>query len=120
MALKMAWGGTAGKEQVVDVRDRATGQVAVADRVVRGNVHTNGLESLWSMIKRAYKGTFHKLSPKHLDRYVQEDAGRQNLQERNTVETMAAIATGMQGKRLRYRELIAPNWRPNGSLPTAA
>ncbi len=32
-------------------------------------------ESLWSMLKRAHKGTFHKLSPKHLDRYVQELAG---------------------------------------------
>ena len=33
---------------------------------VRGDVHTNGIESLWSMLKRAHKGTFHKLSPKHL------------------------------------------------------
>ncbi len=39
---------------------------------VKGEVHTNGIESLWSMLKRAHKGTFHKLSPKHLDRYVQE------------------------------------------------
>ena len=41
---------------------------------VRGDVHTNGIESLWSMLKRAHKGTFHKLSPKHLDRYVREFA----------------------------------------------
>ena len=33
---------------------------------VRGHVHTNGIESFWSMLKRAHKGTFHKLSPKHL------------------------------------------------------
>ena len=32
---------------------------------VRGNVHTNGVESFWSMLKRAHKGTFHKLSPWH-------------------------------------------------------
>ena len=37
---------------------------------VRGMVHTNGVESFWSTLKRAHKGTFHKLSPKHLDRYV--------------------------------------------------
>ena len=39
---------------------------------VRGDVHTNGIESLWSMLKRAHKGTFHKLSPKHLDRTCRE------------------------------------------------
>ena len=34
---------------------------------VSGMVHTNGMESFWSMLKRAHMGTFHKLSPKHLD-----------------------------------------------------
>ena len=42
---------------------------------VNGDVHTNGIESLWSLLKRAHTGTFHKLPPKHLDRYVQEFAG---------------------------------------------
>ena len=41
--------------------------------------HTNGIESFWSMLKRAYTGTFHKLSPKYLNRYVQEFSGRHNL-----------------------------------------
>ena len=72
------------------------------------------------MIKRAYKGTFHKLSPKHLDRYVQEFAGRHNLREQDTIAMMAAIATGMRGKRLRYTELIAPKGRPNGARPESA
>ena len=48
---------------------------------VRGPVHTNGVESFWSMLKRAHKGTFHKMSPKHLERYVQEFAGRHNVSE---------------------------------------
>ena len=80
---------------------------------VRGNVHTNGIESLWSMMKRAHKGTFHKLSPKHLDRYVQEFAARHNLRERDTIDIMAAVSEGGVGKRLRYDELIAPNCLPN-------
>ena len=88
-----------------------------ADEYVRGDIHTNGVESFWSMIKRAHKGTFHKLSPKHLDRYVQEFSGRHNLREQDTIEMMAAIATGMRGKRLRYRELIAPNGLPSGARP---
>ncbi len=82
---------------------------------VRGDVHTNGIESLWSMLKRAHKGTFHKLSPKHLDRYVQEFAGRHNLRERDTIEQLSAISDGMDGKRLRYRTLIAENGMASGS-----
>ena len=76
---------------------------------VRGDVHTNGIESLWSMLKRAHKGTFHKLSPKHLDRYVQEFAGRHNLRDEDTIDIMGAVVSGMEGKRLTYEMLIAPN-----------
>ena len=47
--------------------------------------HTNGIESLWSMLKRAHKGTFHKISPKHLDRYVTEFAGRHNQRPADTL-----------------------------------
>ncbi len=82
---------------------------------VKGDVHTNGIESLWSTLKRAHKGTFHKLSPKHLDRYVQEFAARHNLRELDTIDIIAAVTGGMDGKRLRYRELIADNGLPNGA-----
>ena len=44
-------------------------------------VHTNGVESFWSMLKRAHKGTFHRLSAKHLQRYVSEFVGRHNMRE---------------------------------------
>ena len=53
---------------------------------VRGDVHTNGMESLWSMLKRAYQGTFHKMSEKHLDRYVREFAGKHNLRDMDTLD----------------------------------
>ena len=82
---------------------------------VKGDVHTNGIESLWAMLKRAHTGTFHKLSPKHLDRYVQEVAGRHNLRELDTINIMFAVASGMEGKRLRYRELIADNGLDSGA-----
>ncbi len=74
---------------------------------VKGDVHTNGIESLWSMLKRAHKGTFHKLSPKHLDRYVQEFSGRHNIRQLDTIDQMSSMVKGMDGKRLRYRDLIA-------------
>ena len=66
-------------------------------------------------MKRAHKGTFHKLSPKHLDRYVQEFAARHNLREHDTVAIMGSVADGMGGKRLRYDELIADNGLVSGA-----
>ena len=80
---------------------------------VRGDVHTNGIESFWAVIKRAHKGTFHKLSPKHLNRYVGEFVGRHNLREQDTLAQMGAIAVGSEYKRLKYKELTAPNGLDN-------
>ena len=73
---------------------------------VRGQVHTQGVESFWSTLKRAHKGTFHRLSPKHLHRYVDEFVGRHNARSLDTIDQMAKIAKGMDGKRLRYRDLV--------------
>ena len=67
------------------------------------------------MLKRAHKGTFHKLSPKHLDRYVQEFAGRHNVREQDTIDQMAAVTDGMEGKRLTYPDLIAANGLASGA-----
>ena len=73
---------------------------------VRGMAHTNGIESFWSMLKRGYMGTFHRISSKHLGRYVREFAGRHNDRCLDTIEQMASIVRGMDGKRLSYKELI--------------
>ena len=73
---------------------------------VKGDVHTNGVESFWSMLKRAHKGTFHKLSPWHLQRYVNEFAKRHNIREQGTIRQMQSLVAGMIGKRLTYSELI--------------
>ena len=74
---------------------------------VRNQAHTNGIESFWAMLKRGYHGTYHKMSPKHLQRYVNEFSGRHNIREQDTIQQMAMIAKKSVGKRLRYRELIA-------------
>ena len=74
-------------------------------------VHTNGIESFWSMLKRAHKGTFHRLSPKHLQRYVNEFAGRHNIRDRDTIDQMTAVVAGLVGRRLLYRDLIRPTGR---------
>lgn len=82
---------------------------------VDGMIHIQGMESFWSMLKRAHKGTFHKVSPKHLQRYVDEFAGRHNVRDADTIDIMATFAAGTVGKRLRYRELIADNGLPSGA-----
>ena len=61
------------------------------------------------MLKRAHKGTFHRLSDKHLQRYVTEFAGRHNIRELDTEDQMRELVAGMEKKRLRYRDLIADN-----------
>ena len=74
---------------------------------VRDQVSTNGMESFWSMLKRAHKGTFHKISPKHLQRYVNEFSGRHGIREADTIDQMNAVIAGMVGRRLMYRDLVA-------------
>lgn len=86
-----------------------------AAEYVRGDVHTNGIESFWSMLKRAHKGTFHKLSPKHLQRYVDEFAARHGIRESGTMEQLRIVVRRMLGKQLRYRDLIAKNGLPSGA-----
>ena len=78
-----------------------------AGEYVRGQAHINGIESFWATLKRAYKGTFHHFSEKHLNRYVREFAGRHNVRDLDTIEQMCVLARGMIGKRLRYRDLVA-------------
>ena len=83
---------------------------------VRGDVHTNGVESFWSMLKRAHKRrTFHKMSPKHLNRYVREFAAKYNLHDLDALDLMGAVVTGMDGKQLGRHALIAPNGLDSGA-----
>ena len=74
---------------------------------VDGQAHTNGIESFWSLLKRGYMGTFHRLSPKHLQRYITEFSGRHNQRSLDTREQMGRMARGLDRKRLRYQDLIA-------------
>ena len=90
-----------------------------AGEYVRGNAHTNGIESFWAIIKRAHKGVYHKMSAKHLDRYARGFAGKQNCREMDTLDRMAHVAAGMRGRRLSYRKLIASNGLPSGARPAA-
>ena len=73
---------------------------------VDGQAHINGMESFWAMLKRGYYGTYHRPSPFHLQRYVNEFAGRHNQRPMDTIDQMRSMVRGMEGKELRYRDLI--------------
>ena len=87
---------------------------------VKGQAHTNGMESFWSMMKRGYYGTYHKMSPKHLGRYVAEFEGRHNQRPLDTIEQMKLMVGSADGKRLRYVDLKADNGLANHSRPAVA
>lgn len=81
-----------------------------AKEYVNGAVHVNGMESHWALLKRGFVGMYHQMSVKHLWRYVNEFAGRHNLRPLDTIDQMGLMAAGMDGKRLKYADLIGPKW----------
>jgi len=79
-----------------------------AHEYVRDGVSTNSIEAVWAVLKRGVYGTFHHVSPKHLDRYINEFTFRLNEGnvERHTTERLASFVDGVAGKRLTYKALI--------------
>ncbi len=78
-----------------------------AKEYVNGMAHTNGIESVWAILKRGYHGTFHHFSFKHLQRYVDEFTFRLNEGncERDTIDRMKSLCAASANKRLTYRDL---------------
>ena len=85
--------------------DRETVRHSIGE-YVRGQASTNGIESFWAMLKRGVYGTYHRLSHKHLNRYVKEFYGRHNNRPFDTIDQMSAMVRGMCNKRLTYKKLI--------------
>lgn len=80
-----------------------------AGEYARGNVTTNGIESVWAVLKRGVYGTFHHVSSKHLGRYVNEFAFRLNdgNVKRMTLARLDSFITACAGRRITYKELTA-------------
>ncbi len=70
------------------------------------NVHTNGLENYWSLLKRTIKGTYISVEPFHLFRYLDEQAFRFNThRDMNDGERFEMALAQVVGKRLTYQRL---------------
>ncbi len=83
---------------------------------VRDMAHSNGIESFSASLKRGYIGIYHKVSPKHLDRYIDEFTGPHNNRPLDTEHQMSNVVMGISGeKRLRYDDLIADNGLASGA-----
>lgn len=92
-----------------DLGDEYTHQVINhAEAYVRGNVHTNGLENFWCLLKRAIRGTYVSVEPFHLFRYLDEQAFRFNERkhEDGDMGRFLLAMAGIIGKRLTYKNLI--------------
>ena len=86
-----------------------------AKQYVDGDVHTNGIESFWAVLKRGIIGVYHHVSPKHLPRYLLEFTGRYNRKGLSIWHQMDCLADGVfAGGWLPYRVLVDPG--PVGSL----
>jgi transposase-like protein len=86
-------------------RDYVHDFVNHAEEYVRGNVHTNGIENFWSLLKRGLKGTYVSVEPFHLFRYLDEQAFRFNERKGTDRDRFMEMLVSVVGRRLTYKQL---------------
>ena len=84
--------------------------IAIVLASVPQQVHTNGIENFWSLLKRGLNGTYVAVEPYHLHRYVGEQAFRYNNRATegnplNDYDRFMLALSQISGKRLTYAEL---------------
>ena len=72
-----------------------------------GNIHTNGVESFFSLLKRGIVGTFHHISNQHLEAYCNEFAFRWSRSKATDLSRAVALLAAVPGKRLVYKQMMA-------------
>jgi transposase-like protein len=83
------------------------GVVNHLETYVNGNIHTNGMENFWSLLKRSIGGTYVSVEPFHLFRYVDEQAFRYNNRKpMSDADRFGYLVRKIVGKRLTYAQLI--------------
>ena len=86
--------------------DYTHGVIDHAECYAKGRIHTNGLENLWSLVKRAIKGTYVSVEPFPLFRYLDEQSFRFNTRKLPDGLRFLRAAVRIVGKRVTYAELI--------------
>jgi transposase-like protein len=87
--------------------DYIHGVIDHAEAYVDGQIHTNGCENFWSLLKRTLKGTYVSVEPFHLFRYLDEQAFRFNTRKLSDAARFAITAGSVFGKRLTFNQLTA-------------
>jgi transposase-like protein len=96
------WGGYKGLDDTYDAHGTVNHK---KKEYVRGEIHTNSIESFWALFKRGYVGTYHYMSKKHLDKYVDEFEFRYNFKNIADPKRFGAMLSVCEG-RLTYRNLV--------------
>jgi transposase-like protein len=73
---------------------------------VNGKAHTNGLENFWSLLKRGLKGTYIRVAPFHLFRYLDEQTLRYNARKTSDFERFVSVLAQIVNRRITYKQLI--------------
>lgn len=80
---------------------------------VGGRVHTNGMENLWSLLKRAIRGTYVSVEPFHLAAYFEEQAYRFNARRNGDSGRFVEVLRSTVGKCITYKELTGKDETSN-------
>ena len=80
---------------------------SIGEYVREDIIHTNGIESVWALLKRQIIGIHHYVSPKHLSRYLDEMTWRFNRRDQEDSWRLNELLKFSDGKRLPYKALIA-------------
>jgi transposase-like protein len=86
-------------------RDFDHDTISHSGEYVRGQVHTNGIENFWALLKRGLHGTYVSVQPEHLFRYVGERVFTYNRRDLTDLGRFAEVLQAAAGRRLTYAEL---------------
>jgi len=76
-----------------------------AETYVQGQVHTNGIESFWSLLKRGLHGTYISVEPFHLFRYIDERVFTYNNREADDLARFSTVVEAVAGRRLTWQQV---------------
>jgi transposase-like protein len=81
------------------------GVINHAERYVDGQIHTNGIENFWALLKRGLKGTYISVEPFHLFRYLDEQCFRFNNRTLTDGQRFDVASRAIIGKRLTFAQV---------------